>query len=221
MLDDTVLHVLFHGIGTPRRELEPGEDEFWVGTDQFHRLLDEAMTWPGAVFSFDDGNLSDVEIGLPALVERGLTARFNVIAGRLGEPGSIGEDGVRELVGAGMPLGTHGMVHRSWRGLDDAAATEELTRAREVLTELGGAPVTVAACPFGEYDRGALRRLRAAGYETVLTSDRRPAHAGRWLQPRYSVRRQDTPQLLRQEVRDLGRLQRVRRVTAGIVKRVR
>ena len=88
MADDRQLHLLFHGIGTPSRALEPGEDEFWVGFDQFRRILDEAMTWPGVVFSFDDGNLSDVEFGLPALRERGLEARFNVIAGRLGEPGS-------------------------------------------------------------------------------------------------------------------------------------
>lgn len=215
------VHVLFHGIGTPSRELEPGEDELWVGTDLFHRLLDEAMTWPGIEFSFDDGNLSDLEIGLPALHDRGLTARFNVIAGRLGDGGSLGEDHVRELRRAGMPIGTHGMVHRSWRGLGDGSADVELVEARVVLEEVCGEPMTVAACPFGEYDRGALARLRAAGYDTVLTSDRRPARDGQWLQPRYSVRGWDTPDTLRAEVLSLGRLRRARRVAAGVVKRLR
>lgn len=221
MADDRELHLLFHGIGTPRRQLEPGEDEFWVGVDQFRRILDEAMTWPGVVFSFDDGNLSDVEVGLPELQQRGLQARFNVIVGRVGEPGSLGETEVRALVDAGMPLGSHGMVHRSWRGLDDASAREELTTAREALEELSGASVSVAACPFGEYDRDALQRLRAAGYATVLTSDRRPARGDRWLQPRFSVRSHDTPQALRAELLAPSMPLRARRVVAGVVKRLR
>ena len=221
MADARQLHVLFHGIGTPQRGLEPGEEEFWVDVDLFHRLLDEAMTWPGAVFSFDDGNMSDLEIGLPALLERGLVARFNVITDRLGQSGSLAETDVRELLAAGMAIGTHGMAHRSWRGLDEQAAHEELTTARQVLEELGGQPVTVAACPFGEYDRGALAQLRRAGYDVVLTSDRRPARPGHWLQPRYSVRGWDTPESMRREVLSLGPAQRVRRVAAGLVKRIR
>ena len=92
------------------------------------------------------------------------------------------------------------MVHRSWRGLDDSTAYEELVTAREALEELGGESVTVAACPFGDYDRDALQRLRRAGYATVLTSDRRPAFGGRWLQPRFSVRSHDTPEALRAEL---------------------
>ena len=44
--------------------------------------------------SFDDGNASDLEIGLPALLERGLTATFFVLAGRLGRPGSLDADEV-------------------------------------------------------------------------------------------------------------------------------
>jgi hypothetical protein len=55
----------------------------------------------------------------------------------------------------------------------------------------------------------------------VLTSDRRPARDGQWLQPRYSVRGWDTPDTLRAEVLSLGRLQRARRVAAGVVKRLR
>jgi peptidoglycan/xylan/chitin deacetylase (PgdA/CDA1 family) len=221
MADGRQLHLLFHGIGVPGRALEPGEDEFWVGVDQFRRILDEAMSWPGVVFSFDDGNLSDVEIGLPELQQRGLQARFNVIAGRLGEPGSLGEGEVRALVDAGMPLGSHGMVHRSWRGLDGPTAHDELVAAREILEGLSGDRVTVAACPFGDYDRTALQHLRRAGYGTVLTSDRRPARSGHWLQPRFSVRSHDTPAALRAELLSPSVPVRARRVVAGVVKRVR
>src|SRR5687768_1699714 len=108
---DSIVNVCFHGIGTPARELEPGEDRYWIPVDVYHRVLDDVATWPSVRISFDDGNASDVEIGLPALLERGLTADFFVLAGRLGAAGSLDEAAVKELAAAGMTIGTHGMRH--------------------------------------------------------------------------------------------------------------
>src|SRR3712207_5181342 len=98
-MPETVINVCFHGIGTPRRELEPGEAPYWIGVDTYHRVLDDLASWPLPVrISFDDGNASDVEIGLPGLLSRGLTADFFVLAGRLGQTGSLDEPAVKELV---------------------------------------------------------------------------------------------------------------------------
>ncbi len=46
MAGDDVLNIRFHGIGTPRRELEPGEDVYWVDADRYPLILDEIATWP-------------------------------------------------------------------------------------------------------------------------------------------------------------------------------
>ena len=217
-----VINVCFHGIGTPRRELEPGEDEYWVGTDTFLAILDELTTWPSVRLSFDDGNASDVEIGLPALVERGLPADFFVLAGRLGAPGSLDGRAVRRLREHGMTIGSHGMAHRPWRGLDPAARREEFVVARECLASAAGAEVDLAACPLGRYDRRVLADLRRLGYRRVYTSDRRPARSSAWLQPRYSVRHDDTPGSLRAGVLATPPLpRRVRLSTTGLVKRLR
>ncbi|MFV2100561.1 polysaccharide deacetylase family protein [Micromonospora sp. LOL_024] len=221
MTDQRVINILFHGIGTPRRELEPGEERYWVSVDRFHELLDEVVTWPQARLSFDDGNASDLDVGLPALLERQVSATFFIIAGRLGAPGSVAGDGVRELRRHGMPVGSHGMWHRPWRRLTAAEATEEFDTARDRLAEITGETVDQAACPLGRYDRAVLARLRAAGYRRVFTSDRRPARAGAWLQPRYSVRAEDTAAGLRDIVLGPGLLGRARSHAAGLVKRWR
>ncbi|WP_433532658.1 polysaccharide deacetylase family protein [Micromonospora sp. CA-263727] len=221
MSDHRVINILFHGIGTPRRELEPGEDRYWVTVDRFHELLDEVISWPQARLSFDDGNASDLEVGLPALIERQVSATFFIIAGRLGEPGSIDADGVRELRRHGMPVGSHGMWHRPWRGLTPAQATEEFHTARDQLAELTGEPIDQAACPLGRYDRAVLSRLKAAGYRRVFTSDRRPARPNAWLQPRYSVRAEDSAAGLRDIVFGPGPLGRARSSAVGLVKRWR
>lgn len=201
-------HVAFHGVGTPGPEREPGEHDYWVGTDEYLRILDECATRTDVRISFDDGNASDVEIALPALVERGLTAAFFPVAERIGTPGNVDRDGLRALVAAGMTVGTHGAAHRAWPTLAAAELAEELERAREVIGEAAGCVVDEAACPFGAYDRRVLARLKALGYRRVYTSDRRPAHEERWLQARFSVRATDTVQTLRDEVfaeRGLGR----------------
>ena len=106
MTDQRLVNVCFHGIGEPSRELEPGEARYWITTQQFESILDEIATWPTLRISFDDGNRSDIEYGLPALVERGLTATFFVLAGRLTTPGSLDAAAVAELRDAGMTIGS-------------------------------------------------------------------------------------------------------------------
>ena len=107
---------------------------------------------------------------------------------------------VRALSAAGMPVGSHGMWHRSWRGLDAQAEHEELAVARSLIGSAAQATVRAAACPFGCYDRRALGALRRHGYEHVFTSDRRRARAGAWLQPRYSILRSDTLGSIREHI---------------------
>ena len=216
------VNILFHGIGEPQRELEPGEDHYWVTRDRFEAILDEVSSWPHVSLSFDDSNSSDITIALPALLERGLTAEFFVLAGRLDQPGSLGPGDLRDLLKSGMAIGNHGMWHHPWRGMSPATAREELAEARDRIADVIGQPVTRAACPLGRYDRTTLKSLRELGYTTVFTSDRRPAVPGRRLQPRFSVYRDDTPESVRAAVHRSRRLPvRLRNAAAGTVKRWR
>ncbi|MFE0028193.1 polysaccharide deacetylase family protein [Amycolatopsis sp. NPDC059021] len=182
------VNLAVHGIGRPARALDPGEDERWVTEEQFEQLLDAVAGRPDVHLSFDDGNSSDVEIALPRLVERGLRAEFFPLAGKLGERGYVDSDGVRELVRAGMTIGSHGWEHHDWRRLDDRRAQRELEKAPRVLGELSGTPVRRFSLPYGAYDRRVLGRLRAAGAIRVYTSDGFPARADSWLQSRTEVR---------------------------------
>lgn len=215
------VNICFHGIGTPPRALESGEDEYWITKETFLRVLDEIAAWPDVAISLDDGNASDVEIALPALEERGLHATFFLLADRLDAPGGIGRDRVASLVRGGMTIGSHGMTHRTWRGLDTQAERRELDDARTILADVAGTPVDEAACPFGLYDRKALRGLRERGYTRVHTSDRRRVPRYSWVQARFSVRAVDTPDSLRAAVlADTGMEARVRAAKA-FVKRWR
>lgn len=175
-----------HGIGRPRRALDPGEDERWLTVEQFDDLLDVVAT-SGARLTFDDGNVSDVEIALPRLVERNLRAEFFPLAGRVGERGYVNSGDLRRLVDAGMHVGSHGWDRHDWRHLDRAfTVRRELDAAPRLLAELSGKPVRRYSLPPGPYDRRVVRHLRAAGATRVYAGGR--SRPGSWLHSRVEVR---------------------------------
>ena len=218
----TVVILTVHGIGPTSRTLDPGEDGTWVGVEQFEQVLDAVVGRPDVQITFDDGNASDIEVALPRLLERGLSAEFFVCAGLLGERGRLSAADVRELHQAGMRVGSHGWAHRDWRRMDPSLRSQEFADARLALAELTGSPISRVAIPFGSYDRHVLRHLRNAGITRAFTSDGGRARPHGWLQPRTSLR----AHLGREWVRNVldGRpslVRRARRAAARGFKRVR
>jgi peptidoglycan/xylan/chitin deacetylase (PgdA/CDA1 family) len=207
--------VCFHGIGTPAHEREPGEAGYWVGHDPFLALLDWLAQVPRVALSFDDGNRSDVDVVLPALTERGIAATFFPVVRRLGDRWSISPRGLEEIVAAGMDVGTHGLTHRPWSGLRGEVARAEILDPRHELEDLLGRRVDRTAAPLGRYDRHTLGLLRASGCAEVNVSDQRPARPGAWVQPRFSVRADDTVATLR--ARMLASMDPARRVRNALV----
>jgi peptidoglycan/xylan/chitin deacetylase (PgdA/CDA1 family) len=193
MSDGSVLILNWHGIGPPQRPLEPGEDLTWVDTARFESILDVVVQRADIQLTFDDGNASDIEIALPRLTQRGLSAQFFVLAGRVGERGLVDEAGLRKLVEAGMDIGSHGWAHRDWRSTPTAALDDEIDRAPRVLAEMVGRPVDAVAVPFGSYDRKVLRRLRRSAVRRVYTSDGGRTDPDRWMLSRFSIRHDTTP----------------------------
>ncbi len=218
----SIVNLTVHGIGPSLRTLDPGEDETWISVDQFEQVLDVTAGRGDVRISFDDSNSSDIEIALPRLLDRGMTADFFVLAGLLGEPGRLCVEDVHKLDGAGMRIGSHGWAHRDWRRIDARQAAQELLDARSLLGEVIGRTVSTVAVPFGSYDRHVLRRLRRVNVERVYTSDGGRARPGTWLQPRTSLRHDLSPDWIRRIVDEPpSMLQRARKLAARTVKRTR
>lgn len=180
------LILTFHGLGKPPESATEAEREVWIDADWFEAIVD-TLPAAGVGLAFDDGNTSDVEHALGALLKRGRSARFFVLAGKLDTDGYLGAEEVRKLHAAGMRIGSHGLHHRDWRTLTDSELDEELVGSRRVLSGVLGEDVAEAACPFGAYDRRVLRALRGAGYRRVFNSDDGPGSTDSWLMPRATV----------------------------------
>ena len=186
-----VFNLTFHGLGEPGASVDAQEKRYWLAAGAFERILDHVAGRPDVRLTFDDGNLSDLTVALPALLARKMKAAFFVLAGRLGEPASLSAHDVRVLKESGMTIGLHGMAHRAWRELDARQLTVELVDARKRLEDAVGGAVDWAGCPFGAYSRRVLARLRGEGFARVYTSDRGPAHENDWLQPRNTMHATD------------------------------
>jgi len=196
LLRRRIVTLTFHGIGESRRQLDSGEEQVWLTQDRFLEVLDTVPRDGRVQITFDDGNASDFECALPALLDRRLRATFFVVVGRLGAVGAVSAADLDRLLQSGMEIGSHGMQHRSWRGMSESVALEEIVEAKARLEQIIRRPVTKAACPFGSYDRSSLKRLRRAGFQVVYTSDRGTARPGQWLQARNTILTTDPPDVV-------------------------
>ena len=150
-------------------------------------LLDEASACDGdrVVISFDDGDVSNVEVALPMQLERGLRAEFFITTDFIGQTGMLAPDEIRRMAASGMGIGSHGRTHAFLQDLDTSDLMAELDDSRCRLQAICGRPIEALALPGG---RGGERELIAAqrlGYRHLLGSVPGPNRQPRrdtWLQ---------------------------------------
>jgi len=151
--------------------------------------------------TFDDGYQDFITTAMPTLQKYGFTATVFVLAGRLGGENEWSRPGpnkplltaaqVREIAGAGMEIGSHGLMHVSLLKTDDAQLRSETVRSREVLEELLGHPVPGFCYPYGYLDNRVVEAARAAGYDYACAVKTGP-QIGRFAIPRTLVHEGDT-----------------------------
>lgn len=218
------LVVNFHGIGDPWSGVPEDERPFWCPSDRWPAFADElaAMTDHSHMpidITFDDGNASDIDLALPALVQRGLHATFFPCAARLGEPGYLSASDLTTLRAAGMAIGSHGWAHVDLRRTTPSELQREAKEARTTLSLASQGPINAFAVPFGSYDRRTLRALR--GFDSVYTSDRTLANGSAWLKPRFSYTADWTPDILPRLAQPAHGSAKLRRSITLMLKRLR
>jgi len=166
-------------------------------------LLDEGPPGPRtAVLTFDDGFRNWLTAAVPLLRRLGVRATFYVCPGLLGgrhwhldgEDGRLlDESEARQLLEAGMELGSHSLSHPDLRLLDGGELSRELEESKSEVERLTGRPCRTLAYPYGLYDERVVSAARAAGYELAfawLPGPWRPLEAPRLpAPPRNGARR--------------------------------
>ena len=182
----------FHGIGTKPVTVSEAEAAVWWDEVPFLRVLDELASvaqefeYPIAI-TFDDGNVSDATIALPALAKRGMKATFFVCAARIGQVHYVDAAAIADLLQAGMTIGSHGMNHVDWRLATERELDAEMADARLRIEDVCGRKIHDVAIPFGSYDRRVMSRLKRENWRHVYSSDGGFARVGAWFKPRQSL----------------------------------
>ena len=178
--------LMLHGLGDPPAGVSAEERPYWVSQGLFDGILDLLRTEPAQI-TIDDGNVSDIEIALPRLLQARLPATFFIPSDRVGTKGYLGEGDVRTLYSTGMEVGSHGCAHLRWTAASDGEIARDVTRSIERLSAIISAPVRSVALPYGDCDRRVLRVLRSLGIGKVYTSFRGPGREHDWLVRRDCV----------------------------------
>lgn len=121
-------------------------------------------------FTFDDGCASDYTAAFPVLQELGLRATFFVVPTLVGTVGYVTWPQLREMVAAGMEIGSHSLTHPFVDRLDAAGLRREFGESKAIIEERLGLAVHAASLPRGWEPPGMRDVLANLGYRVFCTS---------------------------------------------------
>jgi peptidoglycan/xylan/chitin deacetylase (PgdA/CDA1 family) len=123
--------------------------------------------------TFDDGYLDAYENAYPILRELGFTATVYIITSTLGTDKSYGylqEDALKELIGAGWEIGSHGVTHTDLRKTK-LGVGNEMKQSKEYLETKLGIKVRSFSYPFGIADQSIKDLAAEMGYDSGVGID--------------------------------------------------
>lgn len=181
----------FPGPVSARYKLEPGRFEAHLEAISAAGVSVGSMGERAqAALTFDDGGASALTAAA-ALERRGWRGHFFITTGRIGTPGFLSADGVRELAARGHQIGSHSHSHPTYMGtLSDDELAIEWQSSRHILSEILGRPPDVAAVPGGFLSAAVIRQAAGAGYRLLLTSQptaRSTRHDGMIVHGRFTI----------------------------------
>lgn len=195
--------LMYHGLHASSDDRGRYDPVYSVRPDDFGRQLDwlleqgycgvrldqvDASQRQGkrpVVITFDDGDVSNVEVALPMLLERGMTAEFFITSDFIGQAGMLSAEGVRALSAAGMGVGSHGRSHAFLEDVSPDELYAELHESRQALQGITGQAITSLALPGGRGGERERRVATALGYVDLLGSvpgPNRHRRRGQWYQ---------------------------------------
>lgn len=129
------------------------------------------------VLTFDDGYEDNYLYALPILKKYGFEAAVFVISQKIGQPGYLSSQEIKELEKNNIHIGSHTMNHLNLTQLDSLSLNKELKVSKKEIEKVTDRKVDVFAYPYGIFDLASVEELKASGYQgafTLLTGLNRP-----------------------------------------------
>lgn len=130
-----------------------------------------AMVKP-VVLTFDDGWHNQYTYALPLLKKYHVPALFYIYTNPIGKERFLSWDDLKEMVAAGMTIGSHTLSHPYMNRLSSEELRREIVDSKKVIQEHLGVPVANFASPFGYWSPEIKALVAEAGYTTGRTAYR-------------------------------------------------
>jgi peptidoglycan/xylan/chitin deacetylase (PgdA/CDA1 family) len=148
----------------------------WLSDNNYQVVtLNEIDKYPRnkqTILTFDDGEMNNFIHAFPVLQRLQFKAYFFVIIDRIGQPGYMGWDELRQLRAAGMEIGSHGLTHRILTDLTDLEVERELDESLKCLVNFLDNGINTLSIPRGFYNDRTIELACKLGYRDVFISER-------------------------------------------------
>jgi peptidoglycan/xylan/chitin deacetylase (PgdA/CDA1 family) len=124
------------------------------------------------VLQFDDGYEDNYQYAFPILKKYSFPAMIFLISDKIGAPGFLTWDQVKEMEKYDIKAGAHTRHHVYLPRVSLAQAKEEIVGSKKVIEDHLGHRIDFFAYPSGGFTPEIKQILRDAGYEAAVTTNR-------------------------------------------------
>lgn len=143
------------------------------------RRGEKSIPAKSVIITIDDGYVSGIDVGVPALKKHGFPATFFVYLDYINKGGkSVTWAQLAQLRDEGFEIGSHTVSHQDLRkkyakskiATYDEWLKDEVERSKQTIEEQLGVKCAAIAYPFGHHNAKVQEAVKAAGYEVGLTT---------------------------------------------------
>jgi peptidoglycan/xylan/chitin deacetylase (PgdA/CDA1 family) len=183
----SAIALTFHGINpqpaASNSPMDPATRRYVITPDHFKQVMNmispekcctvseyvgnQEGDW--LILTFDDGSISDFEVGFPTLKERGINATFFVTVENIGLSGYTTVTHLKEMAETGMEIGSHGLTHQYLTTMTRSEAIREIRESKDRLEQTTGTKVVSFAPVGGHYKKWMEECAYEAGYRMFAT----------------------------------------------------
>jgi peptidoglycan/xylan/chitin deacetylase (PgdA/CDA1 family) len=149
-----------------------------VGLDKIISYIQKKGEVPPRTIAitFDDGLYNNYQYAYPVLKRYGIPATIFIITSKIGTPGYLGWDDLKEMARSGLiTIGSHTVSHKWLPTTGTRQLEDELKRSKDILRQGLGVEVKTFCYPIGAHNDRVKAKVKEAGYACAVTTN--PGHS--------------------------------------------